>query len=164
LTYDMKVVRGAERFSANFAMMDYLLAAILESGVNLLRHRVRPFGPEEDREPMEGNLLDCFASNDGWLVTPEEAMEIAEKVGAALPGWIAAPKVVDLEDLMMLEVPGEKEGEPSRWVAVERIDLVRGVRGREAAEIGANEKVAERVRLFIAFCRKAGTSGGFCVY
>ncbi|HEX9709619.1 MAG TPA: hypothetical protein VGB42_06625 [Candidatus Thermoplasmatota archaeon] len=160
--YDMRTVREDKWFSANWTLMGLLRAAIVESGVNLNCHPIRWADPEMESDEVEGDLMLCFSSNNGWLVTAEEAAEIASKVEAALPRWIAAPEVRGPRSLAVIDLG--PPGGPAEWVAAEEVTLDNLHREPKAAEIGASERAIQPVREFIAFCRDASELGGFHVY
>ncbi len=163
MTYDFETARGGLRFKANMSGIRFLRAAIVESGVNLKRRKQRSFAPKEKARPMRGDLMMCFDSNSGFHVMPDECREIAERIEAALPGWIKNPKVVVPKSILMVKRPGRGKGAPPRFEAYEEMDSVAWFEV-EAAEIGANPRRIEFVRRFVLFCREASLRGGFFVY
>lgn len=137
MTYDMYSVAGDLHFGANASLMGMLRDAIVQSGVKLDRHADRWRLAADGGARRPGDLLTCFLSNDGLAVTPEECLEIAERVDAALPRWIADPLIVEGHGLE---------------------------RYQSARELGADDRTTGLAQQFTAFCRKAAKLGGFCVW
>jgi hypothetical protein len=162
MVYDMRTVRGEREYSANATLAALLRAAIQESGVRLDCHKRRTCDPTMHKGSVEGDLLMCFSSNDGWLVTAREAREIAENIEAALPGWVARPKRVVPKEVIYLPKRRNDKGEVTEWAA--GVPVGPFDPPREAAEIGAEPKVVGLVEEFVAFCREASKAGGFYVY
>lgn len=97
--YDMFSAEGGEYFRANISGMQMLRSVMEQCGVRggavsqrILQER-EDYDDNDDRPAddlrqatLEGDLYSCFSSNDGWLVTPNEARYIAERLREGLEG------------------------------------------------------------------------------
>lgn len=79
--YDMYSVDGKEYFRANIWAMQLLRSAMHSAGVDLVSKKKRTAGGGQVN--VDATLIDCFCTNDGWYVLPEECKEIAEKLRSA---------------------------------------------------------------------------------
>src|SRR5690348_2323317 len=98
--------------------MVYVRAAILESGVACTKPVRRTFDPRLGVAAKTSPLIKCFLASSGCRVTEKESREIAEKVGKALPGWVARPKRVVPKDVYYHPSKRDAEGNPVEFIEV----------------------------------------------
>jgi hypothetical protein len=142
--YDMYTVKsdGEEPayFRANISGMGFLRSVMRRAGVDVETKTRHYCKQDEDRAQFseEGSLFICFGSNDGWHVTPQECLHIAEK----------------LENFK-----GDVFDETD-WLP----DPVTGKFGFAKREEKITEEDREYIQRFVEFCKKAATLDGFYVF
>tara|TARA_Y100000310_G_scaffold196046_1_gene196040 strand:+ start:1376 stop:1738 length:363 start_codon:yes stop_codon:yes gene_type:complete len=77
--YDMSTLKSGDYYRANITGMQLLLECMFDAGVDLEKKKPRTWG-SEGYAAGERELVDCFCSNDGWLIEPADCREIGKKV------------------------------------------------------------------------------------
>ena len=75
----MSTLKSGDYYRANISGMQLLRECMYDAGVDLDKKKPRLWGIERDNAG-ERELIDCFCSNDGWVIEPADCREIGRKV------------------------------------------------------------------------------------